>query len=1211
MKLKKSLYVSIFVIPMLLIGCSGGESSNTGGSTGTQVIPTTDSSTPSNNSSSNGDNKQDIGKIDYADSRWDVEVKDLMVRYLGGNIIPYVGLNGPIEAKYVDSDPSDGYRSYVSLTGGTFVTSYLDTAKVEFKKYSYDATILNDEFSATNDYLNLGVSLTKDENGLFLLKAYYYEPFDSDNLDDWTSSTKASLKTYFGKYDIPFVYLGAINYGESYEHKDKSVATFVGGMWDDEVIDLFSSAYSNYTIVRDSENPTHYIATREYSNGSIITADLSMVNNKAQLTLTLSEAFDDSMQDEWPSSIVEDAKTVLNNLDSSTGSGLTLPYVYLGTVLPSEGTFTTRKLEIKGEIWGATITEKAKASFVAAGWSETLTEGAEISFSKVLNKVTYTAVLERKTEGGLIYPLLTVRSAEDYEKTGYTSWSNNNRIRMEFRKKFGGSMQSMDTYVPYVYLGASDSALFVSTEYSTDSKMVIVGGKFNDQILDDFDSAYSDDDGWVVASSGEAHKSEEFYEHDSFVYRVAVKEFDNGNGTISVYTISLFSLYSGEDETACLEITKSEDWANTTEDWTSGAKSLISSTLGSEVEIPFFYTGRDSSELRVVDGTLSIVATERTGYFGRLQWDAYKAFSTAGWNISLARNQNYFYNNCTIAEIYATKTYSDSTGDTAKTVYVDLLFSGETFLGTLGIVETYDKENASGSYGSTLLSAMTSAYGEDFSFPYIYLGTNYPTYEYDSTSKTFTIWGGDYDSRIIDDAEATFKADETYDNISKYSTGVKGVYTLTATASVGKNGKDSLSVTIDKSLTSGRVFAKLLVMEGFDPTGAGTEWQDNVKQTFEETLGSVDAIPYFYMGSITAIAKDTTSMSGYTTVLTLNGGIWDSQINTLAKTAFDASSGWTSVITEASGSGSGSKQFHAYKFLEDGSAYRLKLYRGSSSEAVLEINYDLKNGIGDVASDWSTLRNGSDITNAFTNAFNGNVVPAFVYGGRQDEDVNATTTQDLSSNNNHIIVWSSGSKLVAQYVYNAKVTLEKNGYETEYTPFGKFDLPTLSASKDCEDGGTITIYYQPYKGSISNGTAQGYDLYMMYHPNFDTSNPNTDWSTKTKTAIGQYVEDGVLPYFNMGTNSPKVTWQENRHELELRAYAYHDGELETIKQKFIDGGWSMYDSYVYDSKEREPVRTYGGHFEIKDTGHVYLVNIEKTSDSHRYYYVTVTITVCF
>lgn len=1211
MKLKNLFYISVFVVPMMLASCNGGGTSNTGPTIPTSDVPGSNSSISSNTGSSS-DPKKDTGKIDYDDSPWEKSVKDMMVKYLGGNIIPFVGLNGQLDAQYVQNDPTDEYRSYIVITGGTFVPSYLETAKVEFKKYSYDSNVLNDIFTATNDYLNLGVRITSDENGLFSLRAYYFEPFDSDALTDWYDDTKANIKEYFGKYDVPFVYLGTKSYADTYEHDGKSKAVFTGGTWDDEVVTLFGKAYKSFNIVGDEEDPTHYIATKEYTNGSKVTAELVMFNNKAQLTVTLDEAFDSSMQDEWPSIITEDAKTVLNNTDATSGSGLTLPYVYLGTVMPSVSSFTTRKLSISGEIWDDSVVTNMTKAFEVAGWISASDPSVEASFFLIKDSVTYSAELAKNTSGSTYYPVLTIRSAEEYEDTGYTSWSNNNRIRQAFRKKFGGTLQSMDTYVPYVYLGASDSALYVSNEYDTNYKMVIVGGKFDERIVTDFDGKYSDANGWILASEQTTNPSIDLMEDDSNVYRVAIKEFDDG----TIYTIALFSLYSGEDETACLEITKSEDWHSTTSQWSSSSTSLIASHLGSEVEIPFFYTGKDSSEIRLEEGALTLNDTGNPEYFGRVQWDAYNAFKNAGWTVSITMNKNYYDHSCTLSELYATKTYTSATSGDEKKVYVDLRFTSGIFAGTLGIEETYDKTKDVGSYSSDMVSAMKANFGDEFTFPYIYFATNYPTFESDTATNTFTIWGGQYDKRVIEEATSVFEADETYSNISSYVTGTAGeVYTLTANAAVGKNGKDTLNVTIGKSLDSGKVYAKLVVTEGFDPTDAGTEWSTSVKDAFLETLDSSDAIPYFYMGTITDIKKDATSMSGYTNLLTLTGGAWDSKIYDLATAALNDVQ-WTFKITEVNGAGSGTKQFHAYKFYEDGSAYRLRIYRGSNGEAIMDVYYDKKNGVGDTPTAWASIRNGNNVVNTFTNFFNGNTVPALVYSNsdtaKQDEDVTYTDSQDFSKNNNHVNIWSSGSMLPAQYVYNAMKTLENDGYTTEYTPFGKLDHPVLSATKKCDDGGMISIYYAPYKGSFEDGVNKGYDLYMKYYPNFETSNTSDKWSSKTQASIDEHVVDAdVFPYFNMGTNAPRVTWQENRHELELRAYTYEEGELDKIKQKFIDGGWSMYDSYAYDSSSKSAIKTYDGHFKVDDNGHIYLVHIEAHDDSHRYFYVSVTLTVCF
>lgn len=84
----------------------------------------------------------------------------------------------------------------------------------------------------------------------------------------------------------------------------------------------------------------------------------------------------------------------------------------------------------------------------------------------------------------------------------------------------------------------------------------------------------------------------------TYVYRAAVKKFDNLDAT---YKVGLFTTGKDENKTTSFEIRKfvnSSLTANT--DWTAESKEVVSSILGSDVEIPFFDTGKMLMKLNLV-----------------------------------------------------------------------------------------------------------------------------------------------------------------------------------------------------------------------------------------------------------------------------------------------------------------------------------------------------------------------------------------------------------------------------------------------------------------------------------------------------------------------------------------------------------------------------------------------------------------------------------
>lgn len=378
MKHKKSLTFSIFLLPLLLTSCGNPNSSTLSSPTSIQpgstvnTTPTskqTDTGVKATTSSTPDEPEDDPDIIKPEDSPWSEEVTEAMVKYLGGNILPYIDIGKDIDIKWNENDSKDNYRSSLVLTGEKFVEANLTDAENLYDGYSWSTMVYDTSFYAKSEKQHLQISVTSNKD-LFELKAYYTEPFDPEAVTDWKDEEKTKLKDYFGKYyNIPFVYLGTTNYLVEFNDDISKVMVVTGGTWNDQVDQVFEDAFAGTTWVVevDTEDASKEIATyTDELSGTTVVATLAKgTGNKATMTVALNEKFSKENQTDWPS----DVKTEIFNICN----GKTLPYVYLGAVHPTIDSTNTnsRKLTLSGGLWDNSIFDDAREAFVTnGGWTE-------------------------------------------------------------------------------------------------------------------------------------------------------------------------------------------------------------------------------------------------------------------------------------------------------------------------------------------------------------------------------------------------------------------------------------------------------------------------------------------------------------------------------------------------------------------------------------------------------------------------------------------------------------------------------------------------------------------------------------------------------------------------------------------------------------------------------------------------------------------------
>ena len=1090
------------------------------------------------------------GLIDKSESEWNEDITNLMFDSLGGAILPFIDLGeGEIQAKYVKNDENNDYKSYLDLIGGNFLVSHLEEAIATYKEHYWNTVMVGDEFYASNDLINVSVEVSKNYNNLFELKAYYDEPFNSSDVTEWDETTAVLINEHFGRFEVPFVYLGTVNYDSSITSEGALLVT--GGTWNDQVLSQFRTSFGSWTITVDEEELTTLYATHEL-DGSTLNATLAKVNNKAQLTVSLSEAFNATNQTSWSSE-------VLAAMDKSLNKNV-LPYIYLGSVYPTIDTATTneRNLTLVGKLWDDSILEAAKTAFEAdKGWEVTSGE-TSVTFSKTINFEDYEVVVEKNAEG---VPVLRASREELYNEESLTDYTE--EIKTAFKDKYGEEI----TRIPYLYLGTSSPRLNteIPAEHEEDIyKLVITGGKYDSRILERFKEKFTKDSGWYSEVENSAEDSGSDYGDYGDAKAVAIKS--TGEFT---YKVGLFTLGTGEDETAYLEINRSENKGTQATDWSDETKANLETVLGlgSDEKIPFFDTGRDTLEIIFNEfGHLEFQFVSDATTFSYRVWCAIDALTEDGWDVTLAHNDTYFSDEVWISSINATKDFN------GKKVKINIMVNPSSYyrfamFGSISLDETYDSAKEEGSWSEEIKTQIKERYNIDL--PYIYLGTDRPYIFEDPDEGELMIVGNDATTALFDNAKEVLTANKfLIDNGESY-----GTYVVAT-----KTNDDGNIVTVYVDSNDSKPFITFKLTEVFNP-GEEKEWSKDIQDTLTAELPAGVTLPYLYLGTVNPTASVETYNNGKK--ISIIGGNWDDDVITLAeKYATDAKSQFTVGTT--------SETFYGYVLLEDKTAVRMQISENYDDLIQLDIYVDEKpEEVVDGFATWNDFPKDYDesISDYMMSGL-GSELPEFIPTGiapTKDDYISLYAPYNVNSNK-YMSMNSYYSTYNAYYLYVAMDKLEKSGYEITFNPFAEDEMAGFVAKNTDEDGGTTMITLSPSSGDFDDDE-NGLSMSAIYLPDMKNFADVKDFAESDKINISGALDGLSLPYANLGCEAQNISTSNG--QVSITGYNYSEAIIAGIKDAYTEAKWTLYDTYVIQNGIA--YKTIGGT--LVQNGHTYVLTV--------------------
>lgn len=848
---------------------------------------------------------------------WAKDITDTMLKYLGGNVLPYIDLGKSIDATW-DVSTSDlgvlsitGLAEWVSGTGGT-----IDTYKATLATHPEWAVskTSSKELAADNATAGVHLKLSKDDGNFIKLTATYDEPYDLTAATDWDNDVKTELTSSFG--DIPpFVYLGTKNpTTELSSYSSEPTMYLYGGKWDAQVLSDATTTLTaaGYTVT--ATDSTTIKATGKATNGKddfqITITQYGYSVHKIRMTIVLEEGWDlDNAPTEWD----DDTKDII----ADDMGGHDFPYVYLGKKQTS-GSWSSyyNTLTIKGGTWNDQVLTLATTAF--AGWNPVSSlPDKKFTAEKTFDNGDKISVVINTDSNDKI--LLTAKFEEGYNVPADAAWSSDTITA------FNTYLHGHADKIPFVYLNST----MESADWNDGSHtLTVTGGTFNAQMLTAAKAAY----GAVTDASGnkvwtEAVDSSTYYDNVSF-HGV----MDDGCTMDITFTTNY-----NNDALMKIKFLKFYDPTVGT-DYDATTKAEIQKRLCGH-DLPYFYLGVDTPKS---DWSYSsqMLTLEGAPFQTVMLTAAKTAYENAGWTT-------------------ATNTSSSSTVLTAEKEFSDCYLSveiGESYSDNIQI-KIYKEENFDTSKGTDwsaeTKAAMTSEIG--VVLPYVYLGTDYDSYYSYSFSNELDVYGNCWNYSLLDNAKTVYEANGYTCNLNN------------SELTMYKKDTTINGYIIVKLYKSSNGFPLMEIYKDLKTSTIPTDgaYAADVSTTILSYTKN-HAIPYIYMGT----SAYKTFLYTYSNKLEVTASEWTSDI---ALDAFEKlkTDGWTCSLDVYHSM----LRVTATKIFDDKSKINIQAYATYSNTGEIDIVYTDPFVPPEGVTSWST-----SISRKISKKLDGGTIPYFYLG---------------------------------------------------------------------------------------------------------------------------------------------------------------------------------------------------------------------------------------
>lgn len=1005
----------------------------------------------------------------------------------------------------------------------------------------------------------------------------------------WGNSISSQMKEYLGGTILPYVNLGktknliceyknSLQFSTSYLRID-------GEDFDANAFQSFLTVFQNagYVASIDSENEV-LTATNEALKLKVEISHTAATADEVA-TYILKAFYDEpfDLTKGESSYSADEISTIHSYLDDHD-----IPYINFGCSHLYLYKSSTGSLRVIGWKWDDSLLTSFKTEYENAGFTVKEEEGVVTATLEEEDKCLLTATIAKPSNTGRAY--MEISLSEGYNPGAITAYSADDLQTMH---------DGMDNHdLPFIYLGTKNPSISFKSDTGV---LTYKGGLYHEGMFDLAKTAL-DKDGWTtenyIGSYGPGLRAYKLFDDGCYITLSVEQPYRETSNVIlyATYCKKTFDVPSDEEK----------DWDETT-------KQTMKDSMNGHV-LPYFFLGdkKTNCSFSTSTSTLSISPKTSNTYSPRIMSDARKALEDAGYTVTVKKKSNGLYD-----------LEAEYTDPTDHSYFLISLLGGSHINGNLygtascnvTYLEGYNKENAtSWEQGTSLVKGETTTKAsmdehlDGHSVPFIYLGLKKFTSEWNATSRTMTVYGGNWNESMIEDTKASIQADSdetgTWGEI-KVTSDATNLKTLTST----KTFTDGSSITLSlkqPSMGTGVLFsATTLTLLYKDTYGATeTEWPETVSNNFTAQLGG-NAFPYIYLhsanSSLTVKTSSETSSSlstigsgkKFNKSITIKGGIWDSRILEDAKQVLIDDGYTLSTRTRYN-----QESLEGVKQNTDGSTMRFVLMPNGTSKtdvAKLMIFYDEPEAFqtgGAYTDDEKTYISsvlGYELPFLYVSDINRYTVK--VNNGTSSSLKNVTLKTDTSKND-------SGKNTYCYYHHNYfdknKEILENDGWTCSINEFGNTALEeqsareTIMSATKTKDDGSIMKMTMKY-------ASHAYTLTFSLYPKYEMPTSGA-YSENTLSKMHENFDGNEIPYIYLGTDEDYISSNSaSGKSVTLRGKTWDDKiytDTENTLKTDSEKTWTT--MYYYD-KSYGKVLLASGEFTKDGETHHFTLKLYKNS----------------
>ncbi len=429
--------------------------------------------------------------------------------------------------------------------------------------------------------------------------------------------------------------------------------------------------------------------------------------------------------------------------------------------------------------------------------------------------------------------------------------------------------------------------------------------------------------------------------------------------------------------------------------------------------------------------------------------------------------------------------------------------------------------------------------------PYISLGVspskiNTPTW--DAASSTLTLMGGTTETGLSETQLSAAKG--VYERASWTASVVDS--TMVAT---NPEGDISVKFYVDEGI----IYLDATYTELFDPDKVDS-YPASLVSDMDANLGNhASDIPFVYLG--TANPTGEASVGSYI----ITGGVWNDDILSLATSAFSKAN--KTIENDAnhwsysSASEGGISTFTASATLADETKLKVTItsvkFSDTSSKMItrMVILYTPPFEPTTTGS-WS-----KDITNVFTNTFDGHSIPWFYTGSQAYLDYNSDTVATLLGTTG---TWNDQIFTLAKDACDKEnETITDEAFKWTYTSSDTGSSSRMAMwtfSRTCEDGCLLKFTVENYSTNENYGNKA---LIYVYYTKKYSAPDKADWTDATKSLIASHLDGATIPYLYLNTTSESASWDEATSTLTITGATFYETVFNGAASVFTESdGWT-------------------------------------------------------